>query len=102
MAFEKELELARKLAVESAQLALSYQKGITAEEKPDHSPVTRADKECEALISAGLRSAFPEDGLLGEEGASVESRSGRKWIVDPIDGTRLSSREPAVGADDCA
>jgi fructose-1,6-bisphosphatase/inositol monophosphatase family enzyme len=88
MAFERELDLARSVAVESANLALSYQRGITAEEKPDHSPVTRADKECEALISARLREAFPEDGLLGEEGASVESRSGRRWIIDPIDGTR--------------
>ena len=35
-----------------------------------------------------LQRAFPEDGLLGEEGASRESSNGRKWIIDPIDGTR--------------
>jgi histidinol-phosphatase len=35
-----------------------------------------------------LLSAFPDDGVLGEEGARVEGRSGRRWIVDPIDGTR--------------
>jgi len=88
MAFERELEIARKLAVDAATLALTYQRGITADEKPDHSPVTRADRECEKLISAGLKEAFPEDGLLGEEGARAESRSGRRWIIDPIDGTR--------------
>ena len=31
---------------------------------------------------------FPDDGVLGEEGANRESRNGRRWIVDPIDGTR--------------
>jgi fructose-1,6-bisphosphatase/inositol monophosphatase family enzyme len=35
-----------------------------------------------------LKDAFPDDGLLGEEGARAESRSGRRWIIDPIDGTR--------------
>ena len=35
-----------------------------------------------------LSDAFPDDGILGEEGARAESRSGRRWIIDPIDGTR--------------
>jgi fructose-1,6-bisphosphatase/inositol monophosphatase family enzyme len=35
-----------------------------------------------------LENAFPEDGILGEEGSQKESRSGRRWIIDPIDGTR--------------
>jgi fructose-1,6-bisphosphatase/inositol monophosphatase family enzyme len=35
-----------------------------------------------------LTEAFPDDGLLGEEGARRESRSGRRWVIDPIDGTR--------------
>ncbi len=35
-----------------------------------------------------LSEAFPDDGILGEEGASAEGRSGRRWIIDPIDGTR--------------
>ena len=40
------------------------------------------------LIAAALEEAFPEDGILGEEGARKPSRNGRRWIVDPIDGTR--------------
>src|SRR6202044_564001 len=56
--------------------------------KPDHSPVTQADRECERMIARLLSDAFPEDGVLGEEGARAESRSGRRWIIDPIDGTR--------------
>ena len=35
-----------------------------------------------------LSEAFPDDGILGEEGARAEARSGRRWIIDPIDGTR--------------
>jgi fructose-1,6-bisphosphatase/inositol monophosphatase family enzyme len=35
-----------------------------------------------------LAREFPEDGVLGEEGASRESQNGRRWIIDPIDGTR--------------
>ncbi len=50
--------------------------------------MTQADRECELLISRMLSEAFPDDGILGEEGASAETRSGRRWIIDPIDGTR--------------
>ena len=56
--------------------------------KSDASPVTIADRECERFIAGSLEAAFPEDGLLGEEGSSKVSRNGRRWIIDPIDGTR--------------
>jgi histidinol-phosphatase len=72
----------------AVELALRYQPNIVAETKPDKSPVTQADRECELLISRMLSEAFPDDGILGEEGASAETRSGRRWIIDPIDGTR--------------
>jgi histidinol-phosphatase len=84
----REVEVALKAARQAAELALRYQPGIVAETKPDNSPVTEADRECERLIARILSEAFPEDGLLGEEGARAESRSGRRWIIDPIDGTR--------------
>ncbi len=76
---------ASKRAVE---LALKYQPTVVAETKPDKSPVTQADRECERMIARILSEAFPDDGILGEEGASAETRSGRRWIIDPIDGTR--------------
>lgn len=89
MSFEKELEVARRIAFQSAELALQHQsRGIAAESKSDDSPVTIADRECEQLIASTLEQHFPEDGLLGEEGARKDSRSGRRWIIDPIDGTR--------------
>jgi len=83
-----ELEVATQAVKQAAELALRYQPGIVAERKPDNSPVTEADRECERLIARILTDAFPNDGLLGEEGARADSRSGRRWIVDPIDGTR--------------
>lgn len=89
MAFDEELNVARAAAREAGAVALEYQKrGVEPETKADASPVTIADKESEKLISTMLREAFPEDGQLGEEGASLEGKSGRRWIIDPIDGTR--------------
>ncbi|MBV8834434.1 MAG: hypothetical protein JO108_34990 [Acidobacteriaceae bacterium] len=89
MTYARELDLAKLMAQEAAALAIEYQrKGVTAESKADESPVTAADRACEALIVQSISREFPDDGILGEEGAARESRSGRKWIVDPIDGTR--------------
>lgn len=75
-------------AKKAGELALRYQHGIEAETKPDLSPVTRADREAEQIITDIFTAAFPDDGQLGEEGASRETRNGRRWIIDPIDGTR--------------
>jgi histidinol phosphatase-like enzyme (inositol monophosphatase family) len=84
----RELEIATAAAKKAAELALYHQPNIVAETKPDKSPVTQADRECERMIARMLSQAFPEDGILGEEGTSAEGRSGRRWIIDPIDGTR--------------
>jgi histidinol phosphatase-like enzyme (inositol monophosphatase family) len=89
MAFEREVEVAKLVAQEAGALAADYQrKGVTAETKYDESPVTAADRACEKLIVEQIAREFPEDGVLGEEGANRAGRNGRKWIIDPIDGTR--------------
>ena len=49
--------------------------------------VSDADREAEEAIVSLLRAERPDDGLLGEEGASTEGTSGRRWVVDPLDGT---------------
>ncbi len=49
--------------------------------------VSDADRDAEALVVGLLRSERPDDGLLGEEDASREGTSGRRWVVDPLDGT---------------
>jgi histidinol-phosphatase len=77
------------MAMHAGELAIGFQsRGIEAETKPDLSPVTVADRECERLIASRIRETFPGDGILGEEGSSQPSRNGRLWIIDPIDGTR--------------
>jgi histidinol phosphatase-like enzyme (inositol monophosphatase family) len=93
MSFEKELEFAQRIVEQAGRLALeNHARGFEAETKPDDSPVTSADRANERLITKLLDEAFPDDGLLGEEGASREGRSGRRWIIDPIDGTRSFMR----------
>jgi histidinol phosphatase-like enzyme (inositol monophosphatase family) len=89
MAYEKEMTAGAAIARKAGELALKIREGnIGVEIKSDESPVTLADKACEKLIVEELSAAFPGDGFLGEEGATQESKNGRRWIVDPIDGTR--------------
>jgi histidinol-phosphatase len=89
MAFDPELQFLQRVATEAGALALDYHaKGISAERKEDDSPVTAADKACEKLLVEAIDRCYPADGILGEEGANKDSKSGRRWIVDPIDGTR--------------
>ena len=49
--------------------------------------VSLADRESERAIVALLREQFPNDSILGEEGAAIQAGSGRTWIIDPLDGT---------------
>lgn len=49
--------------------------------------VSDADRDAEALIRDLLEAERPDDGLLGEEGSATESANGRRWVVDPLDGT---------------
>jgi histidinol-phosphatase len=89
MSYQLEIESALRIARRAGELALRHYDGkIEAEEKSDRSPVTKADRECEQLISGLISEQFPEDGIVGEEGAAAPSRSGRRWLIDPIDGTR--------------
>ncbi|MFB3921343.1 MAG: inositol monophosphatase [Terriglobia bacterium] len=89
MNFEQELDIACRIAAEAGRQALEHQaRGFESETKSDLSPVTTADRANEELICRRLEEAFPDDGVLGEEGAMRESRNGRRWLIDPIDGTR--------------
>ncbi|MCB1200608.1 MAG: inositol monophosphatase [Leptospiraceae bacterium] len=49
--------------------------------------LTRADVECEQLLVDFLKSNFPDDGILAEEGHQYPSQSGFTWVIDPVDGT---------------
>jgi myo-inositol-1(or 4)-monophosphatase len=59
---------------------------VTAKSSPTDL-VSEADHAAERLIRERLRSARPDDGVLGEEGGDAEGTSGLRWVVDPLDGT---------------
>ena len=89
MHYEREVEFARRLAMAAGANARDIRaRGVSAETKADTSPVTVADKENERIVREAIEHEFPDDGILGEEGSSKAGSNGRRWIVDPIDGTR--------------
>jgi histidinol phosphatase-like enzyme (inositol monophosphatase family) len=70
-------------------VALShFRKGLQVEFKADGSEVTRADREAEAVARRWIELRFAGDDILGEELGFDNRNSGRRWIIDPIDGTR--------------
>jgi histidinol-phosphatase len=84
-----ELDVALAAARKAGEIALTYfKKDPHVSWKADASPVSEADHAADAAIVAALRAAFPEDAILTEESGEAPGPSGRRWIVDPIDGTR--------------
>jgi histidinol phosphatase-like enzyme (inositol monophosphatase family) len=85
---QQQLEFAVELARGAGEITLKYfrRKPETAT-KSDGSYVTIADREAEAYIRRQIAERFPDDGILGEEEGESPGRSGRRWIIDPIDGT---------------
>jgi myo-inositol-1(or 4)-monophosphatase len=63
------------------------QSELTVDMKAWADPVTAADRAAEAHIRAEMAKQYPDDGIYGEEEGREESRSGRVWVVDPLDGT---------------
>jgi histidinol phosphatase-like enzyme (inositol monophosphatase family) len=83
------LEFAVAAAREAGRstLPLFRSSDLEVETKSNLSPVTRADREAETILRRRISAACPEDGILGEEFGEQEGSSGRRWILDPIDGT---------------
>lgn len=71
---------------------LSRFRSVAVETKADGSPVTEADRAAERAIRECLGEATPDVPILGEEYGGDRETSGRRWIVDPIDGTIAFSR----------
>jgi histidinol phosphatase-like enzyme (inositol monophosphatase family) len=88
MEFDGLMDFAARTAVRAGEITLAHFGSAAVERKGDGSEVTAADRASEAFLQQTIADAFPEDGILGEEGASAEGSSGRRWIVDPIDATR--------------
>ena len=69
-----------------------YRAGIAVERKGDGSEVTAADRESEQMARAWIERRFPDDGILGEEFGETRPRARRRWVLDPIDGTKTFVR----------
>jgi len=85
-----ELELAERLAIGAGRLLLERYEGAPSgvERKSSRTDmVSDADRDAEWLIRELLSKERPDDGLLGEEGSDAAGSSGRRWVVDPLDGT---------------
>jgi histidinol-phosphatase len=94
-----DLDLALRLADAADAIALSRfrARDLVVETKPDSTPVTEADRAVEAELRTILALERRRDAILGEEEGQSGS-SARRWIVDPIDGTRNYSRGVPVWA----
>ncbi|MBE2276612.1 MAG: 3'(2'),5'-bisphosphate nucleotidase CysQ [Rhodobacteraceae bacterium] len=91
MDFERMGTIFRRLALEAgAQILKVYESpDFEVKAKSDASPVTEADETADALISAGLRVAFPDQVLITEEQAASHAQIASTFlIVDPLDGTK--------------
>jgi histidinol phosphatase-like enzyme (inositol monophosphatase family) len=87
------MEAALDLAGHAGAVALRhFGRAVEVETKTDGSPVTRADREAEQAAREWLARRFPGDLVLGEESGGARSGDGRRWIVDPVDGTRAFIR----------
>lgn len=92
------MDFAVRTAQHAGEITLRHFGAVATERKGDGSEVTAADRESEAYILQAISEAYPEDGILGEEGGAAASRSGRRWVIDPIDATRsFSSGVPLYG-----
>ena len=97
-----ELDRALAAAIEAARAAGEvamkyYRTGFDVTLKPDATPVTQADQGAEQAIRELLGRAFPEHGFLGEEFGAVGDQQ-RRWIIDPIDGTKNFVRHVPIWA----
>ncbi len=86
--------LAVDVAREAGELTLGWfrSRDLAVDAKADGTPVTIADRAAERLVRERLAAAAPGDGVLGEEEPETPGSTGRRWIVDPIDGTKAFVR----------
>lgn len=86
---QKELGVAIEIAREAGEIMRQYfyaDQSMTR--KDDLSPLTIADTTINKMVIERLARFFPDDGVIGEEESTSEYGLGRKWICDPIDGTK--------------
>jgi histidinol-phosphatase len=99
-ALEDDLALALELAdvADAITLARYQASDLAVSTKPDLTPVTEADTAAERAIRARLAESRPSDAVVGEEYGDQNSGAARRWIIDPIDGTKNYVRGVPVWA----
>lgn len=100
MGYTDDLELALRLAdlADSLTLPRFRASDLRVNAKPDLSPVTEADLAAERRLRDELMVARPDDRIVGEEEGGNAAAAGRRWIIDPIDGTKNYVRGVPVWA----
>jgi fructose-1,6-bisphosphatase/inositol monophosphatase family enzyme len=84
---EQYLEFAKEIAQQAGEIMLKHFKvGVESSEKEDLTLVTEADKEINDLLIKAVSEKFPEHSVLGEE-KSLDNKSKKVWLCDPVDGT---------------
>lgn len=98
--YAEDLKLAHQLANIADQISTArfLAEDLKIETKPDLTPVTDADQEIEREIRKILESQRAADGITGEEFGKSPISSNRRWIIDPIDGTKNFVRGVPVWA----
>jgi histidinol-phosphatase len=91
--YADDLALAHVLADTADSISLSRFRSLNLQvsEKPDLTPVTDADTAVEKALRATLARTRPRDAVFGEEFGATEAPAGpghRRWVIDPIDGTK--------------
>ena len=94
-----DLLLALELADAADQLTMSRYGAadLRVDAKPDLTPVTDADRDTEQLLRTRLAARRPADAVVGEEFSDTGSAA-RRWVLDPIDGTKNFVRGVPVWA----
>jgi myo-inositol-1(or 4)-monophosphatase len=87
MSFERELQTALDAAAAGARLIAARAGADQVREKERADLVTVVDEAVERLVTDRLRSAFPSDAVVAEEFSAAVQAAGRRWILDPVDGT---------------
>jgi histidinol phosphatase-like enzyme (inositol monophosphatase family) len=74
--------------ISGAIIRCHYLSGINVESKPDHSPVTAADRDTEQALRAAIMARYPQHGIIGEEHGAYLEDADYCWVLDPIGGTK--------------
>jgi histidinol phosphatase-like enzyme (inositol monophosphatase family) len=87
------MEATEELARTAGAVALRhYRSGLRVETKSDGTPVTDADRAAERVAREWLSARFPTDSVIGEEFGETTGAGRRRWLIDPIDGTKTFVR----------